>query len=40
MIQFALTMFPIVLTVPLYYWGKNLRRYYKDSSLHRMEQMI
>lgn len=40
MIQFAITMFPIVMTVPLYFWGKSLRRYYKDSSLHRMEDII
>jgi len=40
MTQFAVTMFPILLTVPLYYWGKSLRRFYRNSSLHRMEEMI
>lgn len=40
MIQFAVTMLPIVATVPLYVWGKSLRRWYRFSDLHRMEQMI
>jgi len=40
MTQFAVSMFPVVLTVPLYFWGKNLRRWTKDSSLHRMESLI
>ena len=40
MIQFAVDMLPIVLTVPLYFWGKNLRRWTKNSNLHRMETMI
>jgi len=39
MIQFAVTMFPIVMTVPLFFFGKKLRRFYKDSALHRMEEM-
>jgi hypothetical protein len=29
-----------VLAVPLYYYGKNLRRWTKDSTLHRMEALI
>ncbi|CAK3809951.1 Protein HOL1 [Lecanosticta acicola] len=40
MIQFAVGMLPVVLTVPLYFYGKSLRRWTKNSSLHRMEAMI
>lgn len=40
MIQFAVSMFPVVLTVPLYIWGKSMRRWTKNSMLHRMETMI
>ncbi|KAF2214004.1 hypothetical protein CERZMDRAFT_57994 [Cercospora zeae-maydis SCOH1-5] len=40
MIQFAVSMVPVVLTVPLYYYGKNLRRWTKDSDIHRMELLI
>lgn len=40
MTQFAVSMFPVVLTVPLYYYGKSLRRWTKNSSLHRMENLI
>ena len=40
MTQFAVSMLPVVLTIPLYYFGKSLRRWTKDSSLHRMEAMI
>ncbi|CZT23767.1 related to MFS transporter [Ramularia collo-cygni] len=40
MIQFAVGMFPVALTIPLYLYGKNLRRWTKDSSLHRMESMF
>ena len=40
MTQFAVGMFPVVLTIPLYYYGKSLRRWTKDSSLHRMETLI
>ncbi|KAK4505442.1 hypothetical protein PRZ48_003405 [Zasmidium cellare] len=40
MIQFAVSMFPVVLTVPLYFYGKSLRRWTKNSDLHRMEAMI
>ena len=35
MIQFAYDMLPIVLTVPLYIWGKNLRRWTKNSDIHK-----
>lgn len=40
MIQFAVDMFPVALTIPLYFYGKDLRRWTKDSSLHRMESLI
>ena len=40
MVQFAVSMLPVVLAVPLYYYGKNLRRWTKDSTLHRMESLI
>jgi MFS family permease len=40
MTQFAVSMFPVVLTVPLYLFGKKLRRWTKDSALHRMENLI
>lgn len=40
MIQFAVTMAPIAATVPLYFWGKKLRRWTAGSDLHRMEEMI
>lgn len=35
MIQFALSMFPVVLTIPLYFFGKKLRRLTKNSDIHR-----
>lgn len=40
MVQFACTMLPIVLTIPLYFYGKQIRRFYRNSDLHRMEEMI
>ncbi|GIZ44837.1 hypothetical protein CKM354_000802300 [Cercospora kikuchii] len=40
MIQFAVSMLPVVLTVPLYYYGKSLRRWTRNSEIHRMELMI
>ncbi|KAK5138504.1 hypothetical protein LTR08_000090 [Meristemomyces frigidus] len=40
MTQFAVSMFPVVLTIPLYFFGKSLRRWTKNSDLHRMEAMI
>lgn len=40
MIQFAVSMLPVVLTVPLYFYGKSLRRWTRNSSLHRMESLI
>ncbi|OQN97625.1 hypothetical protein B0A48_16489 [Cryoendolithus antarcticus] len=40
MTQFAVSMLPVVLTVPLYYFGKSLRRWTKNSDLHRMEALI
>lgn len=35
MIQFAVDMLPVVLTVPLYFYGKNIRRMTKNSNIHR-----
>nr|POF23914.1 protein hol1 [Quercus suber] len=40
MTQFAVSMFPVVLTIPLYIWGKSFRRWTRNSDLHRMETMI
>ena len=40
MTQFAVSMVPVVAAVPLYYYGKGLRRWTKDSALHRMEALI
>lgn len=40
MIQFAVSFLPVVLTVPLYYYGKSLRRWTSNSEIHRMETMI
>lgn len=40
LVQFAVTMTPVVATVPLYFWGKRVRTYYRDSKLHRMEEII
>lgn len=37
MVQFAVSMFPIVLTVPFYLYGKKIRRWTKDSSIHKMD---
>ncbi|SMQ48242.1 unnamed protein product [Zymoseptoria tritici ST99CH_3D7] len=40
MVQFAVGMLPVVLSVPLYFYGKEIRRWKRDSKLHRMERMI
>jgi hypothetical protein len=40
MVQFALTIGPALLTLPLYFYGKSLRRLTKNSALHRMEEII
>lgn len=40
MTQFAVSMLPAVLTVPLYFYGKSLRRWTRNSNLHRMEALI
>ena len=40
MTQFAVSFLPVVLTVPLYFFGKSLRRWTKNSNLHRMEAML
>ena len=39
MTQFAVSMFPVVMTIPLYYFGKQLRRLTKNSDLHRREAL-
>lgn len=38
--QLAISFAPVVCTIPLYYYGKRLRRWTRDSSFHRMEAMI
>lgn len=38
MAMFALVVGPVMLTIPLYYYGKSLRRLTKKSPMHRMEQ--
>lgn len=35
MIQFAVSMLPFVLTIPLYFYGKSLRRLTKNSYIHK-----
>ncbi|KAK4961505.1 hypothetical protein LTR10_001995 [Elasticomyces elasticus] len=40
MTQFAVSFLPVVLTIPLYLFGKNLRRWTRNSDLHRMEALI
>lgn len=40
MVMFAVVIGPGLLTIPLYYYGKSLRRMTKDSSMHRMEEML
>lgn len=35
MTQFAVSMFPVVMTVPLYFFGKRLRRWTAASELHK-----
>lgn len=40
MVMFALTIGPTFLAIPIWLWGKNLRRLTKDSSLHQMEAVI
>ncbi|KAK3686734.1 hypothetical protein LTR37_019526 [Vermiconidia calcicola] len=37
LIQFAVSMLPVVLTVPLYYRGKRLRRLTRKSAFHKRE---
>lgn len=40
MTVFACTIGPALFGVPMYYYGKSLRRWTKDSDLHKMEEMI
>ena len=37
MVELALTAGPMLLSFPVYMYGKRLRRFTKDSSVHRME---
>jgi hypothetical protein len=37
MVQFAVSMLSIVLAIPLYLYGKRLRRWTKDSKIHKIE---
>lgn len=39
MIEFALTMGPMLLTVPLYFCGKRLRRFTRNSTFHQWSEM-
>lgn len=39
MVMFALTIGPAVFAIPIWLWGKKLRRYTKNSSLHQMEDI-
>jgi hypothetical protein len=38
MVEFALTIGPILLTIPVYFYGKKLRRMTKNSSVHRWSE--
>lgn len=40
MTQFAVDMLPVVLTVPLYFYGKSLRRWTKNSDIHRRDALL
>lgn len=41
MVVFACSIGPALFAIPLYYgWGKRLRRWTKNSDMHRMEDMI
>lgn len=39
MVEFALTVGPALLTIPIYLYGKSLRRQTKGSWIHKMEQL-
>jgi len=40
MVEFALTIGPMFLAIPLYFWGKKLRQLTAKSNLHRLEEML
>ena len=40
MIQFAYDMLSVVLTIPLYFYGKKLRRWTRNSNLHKRDTML
>lgn len=35
MTRFAVSMFPVAMTMPLYFFGKSLRRWTANSDLHK-----
>ncbi|KAL1302714.1 hypothetical protein AAFC00_003071 [Neodothiora populina] len=39
-IQTAVVYGPVILSLPLWIYGKKIRRWYRQSGLHRMEEMI
>ncbi|KAB8226168.1 major facilitator superfamily domain-containing protein [Aspergillus novoparasiticus] len=39
MVEFSLTMGPMLLGVPLYLWGKRLRRFTRNSAFHQWSDM-
>ncbi|KAE8336823.1 hypothetical protein BDV24DRAFT_178109 [Aspergillus arachidicola] len=39
MVEFSLTMGPMLLGVPLYFWGKRLRRFTRNSAFHQWSEM-
>jgi len=40
MVQFSLVIGPILLGIPLYFFGKSLRRLTANSNLHRLEEIL
>jgi hypothetical protein len=40
MVEFALTIGPMLLAVPLYFFGKRLRKLTRNSAVHRYEAEI
>lgn len=39
MVEFALTLGPMLLGAPLYFWGKRLRRFTRNSAFHQWSEM-
>ncbi|KAF2485683.1 major facilitator superfamily domain-containing protein [Neohortaea acidophila] len=40
MVQFAVDMLPVVLTIPLYLYGKKLRAWTRNSHIHRRDALL